>query len=155
MKLELSDEQAAVVVEALDLYSRCLIGQLEEVGQVALLYNVNMLDSEVRQSSYSDNPATYVAHKPDKRAWDAHHDFTDGVRKLKYSLLGIHSNGSYGIHSECVHDNARVAYDVLQVVRNHMAWKRHKDGCIIGTLGVSFDTPVQTSKQQLPKIGDL
>lgn len=155
MKLELSDEQAAVLVEALDLYSRCLIGQLDEVGQIALLYNVNMLDSEVRQSSYSDNPQPYVAHKPDKKAWDNHHDFSDAIRKLKQELLGIHSNGSYGIHSECVHDNARVAYDVLQVVRNTLAWKRHKGGCVMGTLGVSFDTPTRTSKQQLPKIEDL
>lgn len=152
MKLELSDEQAAVLVEALDVYSRTLIGQFEEIGQLALLYNVNMLDSEVRQSSYSDNPQPYVAHKPDKRAWDAHHDFTDGVRELKEKLLGIHKNGSYGIHSEEVHDSARVAYDVLQVVRHHTAWKRHKGGCVMGTLGVSFDTPVQTSKLELPKI---
>lgn len=150
MKLELSDEQAAVLVEALDLYSRCLIGQLEEVGQIALLYNVNMLDSEVRQS----NKQIYTVSKPDKRDWEAHHDFTDAIRKLKQDILGIHSNGSYGIHSEFVHDNARVAYDVLQVVRHHMAWKRHKGGCVVGTLGVSFDTPVQTSKQQLPKIED-
>lgn len=152
MKIELSDEQAAVLVEALDLYSRCLIGQLEEVGQVALLYNVNMLDSEVRNSTYSDNPATYIAHKPDKKAWESHHDFSDAIRKLKYSLLGIHRNGSYGIHSECVHDNARVAYDVLQVVRNYLAWKNYKGDCVMGTLGVSFDKPVQTSKQQLPKV---
>ena len=152
MKLELSEEQAAVLVEALDLYSRCLIGQFEEVGQVALLYSVNMLDSEVRQSTYSDNPATYIAHKPDKKAWDAHHDFTDTIRKLKQEYLGIHSNGSYGIHSEEVHDSARVAYDVLQVVRHHLAWGRHKGDCVMGTLGVSFDTPVQTSKIGLPKI---
>ena len=148
MKLELSDEQAAVLVEALDLYSRCLIGQLEEVGQVALVYNVNMLDSEVRQS----NKQIYTVSKPDKRAWDAHHDFSDAIRKLKQDLLGIHSNGSYGIHSEFVHDNARVAYDVLQVVRNHIAWKRHKGDCVTGTLGVSFDKPHQTSKLVLPKI---
>lgn len=155
MKIELSDEQAAVLVEALDLYSRCLIGQLEEVGQVALLYNVNMLDSEVRNSTYSDNPQHCVAHKPDKKAWDNHHDFSDAIRKLKYSLLGINGNGSYGIHSDCVHDNARVAYDVLQVVRNYLAWKNYKGDCVMGTIGVSFDTPTRTSKQQLPKIEDL
>lgn len=148
MKIELSDEQAAVLVEALDLYSRCLIGQFEEVGQVALLYNVNMLNSEVRQS----NQQVYTVSKPDKKAWDAHHDFTDAIRKLKQEILGIHSNGSYGIHSEVVHDSARVAYDILQVVRNHLAWRRHKGGCIMSTLGVSFDTPIQTSKIGLPKI---
>lgn len=148
MKLELSDEQAAVLVEALDLYSRCLIGQFEEVGQAAILYNVNMLDSEVRRS----NKQIYTVSKPDKKAWDAHHDFSDAIRKLKQDILGIHSNGSYGIHSEFIHDNARVAFDVLQVVRNFLAWKRHKDGCAMSTLGVSFDTPVQTSKQQLPRI---
>ena len=150
MKIEISDEQAYVIVEALDLFSRVLIGQAEEVGSVMNKYSVNMLDSEV----VGDVGKQYTQHKPDKKAWDAHHDFTDGVRELKHSILGIHKNGSYGIHSEEVHDNSRVAYDMLQAVRNHLAWRRHKGGCVMGTLGVSFDTPTRTSKQQLPKIED-
>lgn len=151
MKLELSDEQAAVLVEALDLYSRCLIGQADEVGSVMSMYSVNMLNNEVVGAIGKQ----YTQHKPDKKAYDAHHDFTDAIRKLKQDILGIHSNGSYGIHSEFIHDNARVAYDVLQVVRNYLAWKNYKGDCVMGTIGVSFDTPTRTSKQQLPKIEDL
>jgi len=67
-------------------------------------------------------------------------------------LLGIHSSGSYGIHSLEVHDNARVAYDIQQVLRNWLAWKRHKSGSFGGIMGVSYDKPYQTSKLELPKI---
>lgn len=148
MKIEISDEQAYVIVEALDLFSRVLIGQSEEVGSVMNKYNVNMLNSEV----LGDVGKQYTQSKPDKKAYDAHHDFTNAIRSLKHNLLGIHSNGSYGIHSEAVHDNARVAYDVQQVLRNHLAWKHHKDGSFGGTMGVSFDKPYQTSKLELPKI---
>lgn len=148
MQIEINDEQAYVIVEALDLFSRVLIGQSEEVGSVMNKYSVNMLDSEVLGAVGKQ----YTQHKPDKQAYDAHHDFTDAIRGLKHSLLGIHTNGSYGIHSVVVHDNARVAYDVQQVLRNHLAWKRHKKGSFGGTMGVSFDKPFQTSKLPLPKI---
>ena len=148
MQIEINDEQAYVIVEALDLFSRILIGQVEEAGSVMNKYNVNMLDSEV----VGDVGKQYTQHKPDKKAYDEHHDFTDAIRSLKHSLLGIHCNGSYGIHSDVVHDNARVAYDVQQVLRNHLAWKNLKSDSIGGTMGVSFDKPYQTSKLPLPKI---
>ena len=148
MQIEINDEQAYVIVEALDLFSRVLIGQSEEVGSVMNKYNVNMLDSEMVGAEGNQ----YTQSKPDKKAYDAHHDFTDAIRSLKHSLLGIHINGSYGIHSDVVHDNARVAYDIQQVLRNHLAWKHHKSGSFGGTMGVSFDKPYQTSKLPLPKI---
>lgn len=148
MQIEINDEQAYVIVEALDLFSRVLIGQAEEVGGVMNRYNVNMLDSEV----VGDVGKQYTQHKPDKKAYEEHHDFSDAIRSLKHTLLGIHSNGSYGIHSDVVHDNARVAYDVQQVLRNYLAWKHHKGDSVAGTIGVSFDKPYQTSKLELPKI---
>lgn len=148
MQIEISDEQAYVIVEALDLFSRILIGQVEEVGGVMNMYNVNMLDSEVVGAVGKQ----YTQHKPDKHAYNAHHDFTDAIRSLKHSILGIHSSGSYGIHSLEVHDNARVAYDIQQVLRHYLAWKNHKNDSFAGTIGVSFDRPYQTSKLPLPKI---
>ncbi len=148
MQIEINDEQAYVIVEALDLFSRILIGQAEEVGSVMNKYSVNMLDSEVVGSVGNQ----YTQHKPDKQAYDAHHDFTDAIRSLKHRFLGIHCNGSFGVHNEDVHDNARVAYDVQQVLRNHLAWKHYKEGSFGGTMGVSFDKPYRTSKLELPKI---
>lgn len=150
MQLVINDEQAYVIVEALDLFSRILIGQAEEVGSVMNKYSVNMLDSELVGSVGNQ----YTQHKPDKHAYDAHHDFSDAISSLKHSLLGIHSNGSYGIHCEVVHDNARVAYDVQQVLRNWLAWKHYKGDSVVGTIGVSFDKPYQTSKLPLPKIAE-
>ena len=148
MQIEINDEQAYVIVEALDLFSRVLIGQVEEAGSVMNKYNVNMLDNEIVGAEGSQ----YTQHKPNKKAYDEHHAFSDAIRSLKHTLLGIHSNGSYGIHSCAVHDNARVAFDIQQVLRNHLAWKYHKGDSVAGTIGVSFDKPYQTSKLELPKI---
>ena len=143
--LHLNNTQMQVLVEALDLYSRVLIGQLEEVGGVATIYSVNMLDNIVVEATGGKR---YRASKPCKNSFEEHHQFTDEVRLLKQTLLGIHSNGSYGIFNEMVHDNARVAYDIQQVVRGALAWERTPEG----GMGVSFDTPHKSSQQPLPTI---
>lgn len=125
LRLELTSKQADVLVSALDLYSRILIGQFEEIAHLSLVHNVDMLPEKMMER---------------------HHQFSDELRKLKERLLAIPRNGSFGIHSKKVSDLARVAYDIQQVVRNALAWERTPGGGI----GVNFDRPMQTSSQKLP-----
>lgn len=125
LRLELTGKQADVLVSALDLYSRILIGQFEEIAHLSLVYNVDMLPENMMER---------------------HHQFSDELRKLKERLLAIPRNGSFGIHSREVNDAARVAYDIQQVVRNALAWERTPEGGI----GVNFDRPMQTGSQKLP-----
>lgn len=138
--LTVNEEQLRIIHDSLDLYSRILIGQYEEAGKLGLDYSVNMLDNE---NPY--NP------KPEKHEYKLHHVFSDMIREAKV-ILGFDRNGSYGIHSEHVHENARNSYDIVQVIRNYLANKNYKEGD--SRIGVSFDTPHQTGEYEMPEIQD-
>ena len=120
MKIELSDKQADVLVAALDLYSRIHLGQFEEVANIARMHDISKLDKD----------------------YDAHNDFEDAIREAK-TILGFDRNASYGIFNERVNDIARVAWDMQQVIRHHLAWKRNPEGGFT----VNFDTPHRSSKE--------
>lgn len=125
MKIELSDNQADVLISALDLYSRIHLGQFEEVANIARMYDISKFDKD----------------------YDAHNDFDDAIREVK-GILGFDRNGSYGIFNEQVNDIARVAWDMQQVVRRHLAWKRNPEG----RHTVNFDPPYPSGKESLISI---
>lgn len=133
--LEVNEKQLRLIQQALDLHSRVLLGQFEEVGQVAIMYNVNMLGGE------QNNPM------PDEQAYEEHHEFTDTLRQAK-TKLGFPSNGSYGIFNKGVHEDSRNAFDMIQVIRNYFAEKYYKEGD--SRMFVSFDTPTQYGEYSLP-----
>lgn len=126
MKIKLTDHQADVLIEALDLYSRIHLGQFEEVGYIARVYDIS-------RNAVVD--------------YDAFNEFEDRIRDAK-TLLGFDRNGSYGIFNKQVNDIARVAYDMQQVLRNHLAWKRNPEGGI----QVCFDVPHKTGSEDLIEI---
>lgn len=132
-KLELTEDHLHVIQESLDLYMRTLLGQFEEVAYKANLYNVNKLNGG----------------KPDKHQFDKHSEFEDEIHKLK-GILGFSPHESYGIFNENIHDNARVAYDIKQVIRNYLANYHYKEGD--SRITVAFDEPMRTSKIKLPEI---
>jgi hypothetical protein len=101
--LTLTEKQAGVLIDALDLYTRIGLGQFEEVVQV---YDRNLkLDHETRDRIKS---------------------LLDAAKRE----AGHPSNGSYGIHNEKVDDVFRAAFDIKQVVRNKLAWDRNPKGGI-------------------------
>lgn len=67
----------------------------------------------------------------------------------------LRGDAYYGINSQLVHDNARVAWDVLQVVRQHLAFTAQ--GKVVGQdkrdvrtmKGAEFDDPMQRSRLEL------
>lgn len=136
--LTVNEEQLRIIQDALDVYSRVLIGQFEEVGKLASMYNVNMLDVT--------NPHN---HKPNKKAYTEHNEFEDAVREAK-SILGIERNASFGIHNEFVHENARNSYDIIQVIRNYLANYNYTEGD--SRMFVSFDTPNRTGEYEMPEL---
>ena len=102
VKLEITENQARLVMNALELYTRIGIGQF----------------------GYIKNHPTI-----EKFIWDNHrdefHDFGDtellSARNKLFDLdMGL--NGSYGIHSKKVDDSVRVSHDLVQVIR-HEFWK--------------------------------
>ena len=95
------EQQARILVAALDLYSRIGIGQLTEVVRV---YNyewkmpVPMVDRLVE------------------------------VMNEAKRVIGFRPGGSYGIHSPDVHDVFRRAFDIQCVIRHRLAFDRTPEG---------------------------
>ena len=118
--LKLTEKQAEVVVAALDLYSRILIGQTEEVERV-----------------YRWLPGDRLSLK---KLQTAKHLLDD----VKHVLWGFLPGSSYGIHHPDVHDDARKAFDLQQVIRNTIARTKNPKG---GSQ-VIYDTPTQTSTEE-------
>lgn len=120
LQLTMPAATAHIVVDALDLYSRVGLGQLEEISSLArfgLLTNAN-----------GDAPSN-----------DALEDAEVYLRQTKRALFGFESNASHGIFSSKVNDRFRTAWGVLKAVRHRLAWDRTPSGGI----QVSFDEPMR------------
>lgn len=118
--LKLTEKQAEVMVKALDLYGRILIGQTEEVESVYRWHYFQSLTLEKLQ------------------------DARDALNVVKFVLWGFHPGASFGIHHPDVHDDARKAFDLQQVIRNTIARVKNPKGGI----QVCYDTPTQTSTEE-------
>ena len=123
-ELSISEKQARVMVDALDLFSRIGIGQLREVLRHPQYERVILRDNE--------------SYKYCER-------LLDQIKKL---LTGFGPSASYGIACPEVHDDSNIAYDLLQVIRHRLAWDRNPKGGI----EVYFDRPIQLSKEELAEI---
>ena len=120
--LAMTERQAQVLVNALDLYSRIGMGQLTEVAHIL---RMNVIG----------NPSGTV-------------DALDAVERLTREAASLWMGGSggyYGITSEKIRDVFRVAWDLQQVIRYRLAWDRKPEGGI----QVHFDDPMKTSEEEL------
>lgn len=93
--LKINDQHRGVLQEALDMYARVLMGQWSIVSEKL------MFQLEAPQC----------------------HRFKDLLDEAKLEILGFQGGASHGIHSREIKDDARVAFDLTQVLR-HEAWKR-------------------------------
>jgi hypothetical protein len=139
-KLEITEEQAQIIQKSLDLYSRVLIGQFEEV------VNVVKWDAD----GWKDFDGNKIP-------FENIHAFGDQIRNLKERLMSMPSNGSHGIHSPHVDDKARKAWDIQKVIRHKLAWDREgkdpsKDSRDSTMFGVSFDAPDVSSHDKNYKL---
>lgn len=118
VSIELSETQADVVRVALESYSRMLIGQLD----------------------YALEPIRW------KTKSDWYQDVMPVLDEVKHLIFELAPNASYGIYSTEVSDNARVAWDIQQVIRNKMSWHSNPKG----SMTVNFDRPMKSSQEELP-----
>lgn len=109
------------MVDALDLFSRVHVGQLD-AAYWALLGNDNSQEQIVGLK--------YLR--------------TLLVNKVNCLVTGMHPNASWGISSPEISDRARIAFDLKQVVRHRLAWDANSEGGI----AVSFDRPMRTSFEE-------
>lgn len=98
--LELTKKQACLVMEALDMYARLNMGQFEMIKELPT-----------------------IAERIVGEDYDfAVPELTEARNLLFGMTMGI--NGSYGINSDYVHDDARLACDIKEVIR-HEFWKQN------------------------------
>ena len=63
-------------------------------------------------------------------------------------MTGLNKNSNWGIFNDLVTNDARIAYDILRVIRHRLAWDRKPEG----DFTVDFDQPFSASKHPLPII---
>jgi hypothetical protein len=122
--LSLTERQARVITEALDLFSRIGMGQLEEIAHIL--------------GSYT-KPSESSSLLPER---------LEEVKRLAREASNVWTGnhfGCRGISSEEIGDTFRVAWDLHQVIRHRLAWDRNPKG----GLQVSFDTPMKYSQEPL------
>ena len=125
VNVDMSVEQARVIIKALDLLSRLHMGQMDEVE---LFYR--------------------WAGIPMNRPIPC-----EKVRQLCSMIKSqvfpeLTSGGYYAISSSKISEEARVAYDLIQALRYPIAWEENPKGDIT----VNYDMPTQTAKCDLAKV---
>lgn len=98
--LNITKQQAEIIIKALDLYSRIGMGQIIEV----LDHHTNRIKPE---------QAIIIYNK---------------LNEIKPMLTGLPTNSYYSISSDQISNNYRIAYDLQQVIRHRLAWDGNPDG---------------------------
>lgn len=119
--MEMNEEQARVLKEALELYGRIGMGQVQEINQHPSLLTRDFEDEKVA-------------------------GLLNEVKSIVFPDLQAHGH-YYGIRNPETHEDSRVAFDLQQVLRNRIAWTKNPSG---GLGSVVFDDPIQYSQQPLP-----
>ena len=119
IKIELTEKQANVISKALDVFSRCHAGQYYMALTEAL-------------------PPTHLS--------DFNHEVVRGLlNQVKEEIFtDLSSLTYYGIHSQEIGENAKIAYDLHQVIRHYLAWKSHPEGDHM----CDFDKPFRSSQTE-------
>lgn len=129
--ITLSEKQLRVVNDALDMYSRMGMGQLEVAVEEFLRTYFFKRYHEVPEAV--PNPDKTESRK---RECPSDEDWVTTTRgrlvkalidRVKYLVFGHPPNGSWGTHNEKVPWRSREAYDIKQVTRKAIAEARMAD----------------------------
>lgn len=119
-RLDLTDDQAKIVSNALELYARLKMGQWSELVDLCL--------------EFSDPD---FAHKK----FDLLEPGLMDLRKIVYpELYGL--GHSFGVGK---FEDADLAWEVYEVLRHRISWTEHPEG----GMGVSFDKPMSFRNNEL------
>lgn len=113
----LSEKQAQVLADSLELLSRLSLGQLEYVAELARFGDITGKDGK-------------VASPESVREAEAH------LQAAKLLLTGYSASASKSIGGETVH-TGNIAWEMRKVIRHQLAWDRAPEG----GHGVDFGDP--------------
>lgn len=119
-QLTLSEEHMQILWDALELYSRIHMGQWGECV------------------THSQVPVGLM------------HECQKEIEKIAEKFEATpYPGASYGVLSKELPIEARLAFDMQQVVRHHLSWDRHP----VGGMGIHFDKPSHWVKDRpLPEV---
>ena len=137
LQVEMTLEQARVINQALDLFSRVYMGQLENITTMARMFDINAFNEEQEANK-----------------WEHYETASYYMGKVKEEL-GFNVNSSWGIYSPECNQVARDAWDIQQVLRYYEAWVR--DGFdpntdVLNTSGkfqVQYNEPTMVKKENM------
>jgi hypothetical protein len=103
----MTEEQARVVMDSLELYTRLSLGQIESLKYVGSVWkNID------------------------------HNAFEDAEIHMKHVLFPeLARFESYGIYQKEAGRNAQIAWDILQSIRHPLSWFLHPEGGITVNFG--------------------
>lgn len=117
-RLLISEEQAAVVMDALELFMRIGMGQYGEI---------------LEHSPFRSNGT-----KPDVNRFCQARDSAESfLQAVKQVMTGLPRNSYYGISSPDISDKYRTACDIREVIRHRLSWDKNPEG----GMTVNFDRP--------------
>lgn len=137
--LSLTEEQAVVLQEALNVYFRLGMGQTHDMWSIL----------------------SFVARGEDKEFnWTEWHDAVDQVNNRMSVFFPFNlNNGSYGIGNPKVKEKYKIAVDIHDVIRHGVSWDRAiREGLVnddgsrnwSNMMGVNYDKPFKHSMHPLP-----
>lgn len=94
--VRMSHHQLRVLEQALDIFTRICIGQLHEVAHVV---------------------SSYLPKEFKGDMWEMRKE----LDRLTSAYLGLSPGASFGIPSDKVHDDAKIAYDLEKTFQKHIA----------------------------------
>jgi hypothetical protein len=140
--IEVSHEQAQIILAALDFYSRIGSGQFSELTQMIRIGCVGECDENGKQKWPSLPNGSYAGYELTVKQ----------LRDAAFpSLVELGSAGAHSIHSPKVNASFRNAYDMQQVIRHAIAWDMHP----AGGATVSFGTPLKCGELEMVKVSRI
>jgi hypothetical protein len=141
--LKITKKQAEVISAACDVYSRLMMGQINEAFDILPLK---------KNVSYG-------------RLWE----IKETVRDMLPDVLvhGIDgNNSSLGVGSPDLNSNANIAVDIHQVIRHKISWENAVEEGLVesensprkwvdGMIGVNYDTPFHWGTEPLVEFGRI
>lgn len=123
VQLEMSEDQAYVIQDALDFYSRIMMGQFDNI---ASLFSIRLAKNVNREEETK---------------------LIEALKNLYYPEL--HRSAYYGIFHSDTPEDAKISWDLIQVLRYDISWYKYPEGGHT----VNFHTPLRSSNtEELAKV---
>jgi len=125
----LNDSELGKISSLTDAYSRLGMGQVSDWFLLLNTISYNFFkDVQIISWGMVDHSSSYLL--------------------MKKEFFRLNPNAYYGIHSHDISDDFRISFDMHQVIRYHLSWKRNPEG----GMGVNFRNPLKSSLNELLEI---